>query len=255
METRVLLIDAFNLIRRIFEARPDGGENIDQVIQSSVKSVARALKQHPASHACIVFDSHDTTWRHLLYPAYKQGRKPTPRLLLDNLQNFQTAFQMLGVESLTIETYEADDVIATFAVGLADRGAEVIILSTDKGFLQLLSDRTRVFNHFEECELDRDVVARKYEVEVEQLTAYWALAGDQSNNIKGVPKVGKKTAVSLIRQYGSLEDILADDHANASALRVQEYGDLAQQCKHLVTLKTDIQLGINLKSFRLPAWP
>ena len=251
MTTKVLLIDAFNIIRRIFEAAPDASDHIEDVIQSSARSLARALKQHPSTHVCMVFDSHEPTWRHLLYSEYKAGRKPTPSALLDNLLRFESAFKKLGVKSLTIDTYEADDVIASFAVGLAEKDAKVTILSTDKGFLQLLCPNISVFNHFDQVDLGEAVVLEKYAVKVDQLTDYWALAGDASNNIKGVPKVGKKTASNLLTQYDSLEAILSDEEAVSSALRVQSAGDLAQSCKQLVTLKTDVPLGINLKDFRL----
>jgi protein Xni len=248
---KTLLVDGFNLIRRIYEARPDAEQEIDDVIQASKQSLGRGLKQHPATHACVVFDSHELTWRHHLYGDYKAGRKPTPSPLLDNLSRFEESFAELGVASLTVAGFEADDVIATLAVGLAAKNADAIILSTDKGFLQLLSNHIKVFNHFEQSELTHETVSSKYDVKVEQLTDYWAMAGDASNNIKGVLKVGKKTAAALLKQYAFLEDILRDDLAVATALKVQNHGEVALQCKQLVTLKTDVSLGINLKSLRL----
>ena len=248
---RVLLIDAFNLIRRIFEARSDPDGHIDDLLETCSRSVSRALRQHQPSHACVVFDGHDTTWRHLLFDQYKQGRKPTPLVLLENLPRFKSAFQALGVLSLNIESYEADDIIATLATGIGDSQFEAIILSTDKSFLQLLSDSIRVFNHFDQVELTRETVLRKYQVEVEQLIDFWALAGDASNNIKGVPKVGKKTAVALIKQYGTLDAILLADAEDKSVARVRQHLELVRRCHLLVTLKTDVRLGINLKSLRL----
>ena len=252
---KLLLIDGFNLIRRIFEARPDGSENIKAVIEACARSVGRALTQHPSSHACVVFDSHHRTWRHRLYRGYKQGRKPTPVVMLSNLQGFMQAFKHLGVTSLMVESYEADDVIATLAKGVTSLEApgpsNVVILSTDKSFLQLLCAPIQVFNHFDNQALTRETVREKYALDVEQLTTYWALAGDASNNIKGVPKVGQKTAANLIKQYGSLEEILRDAAASAAALRVQQHRELVQQCKQLVTLKTDVQLGMNLSALRL----
>ena len=249
MSNKVLLIDAFNLIRRIYEA--SGDLKIEEVIQACKRSLGRALKQHPSTHACVVFDSHDATWRHIQYSLYKAGRKPTPAPLLDNIKLFEAAFLEIGAPCLTVACFEADDVIATLALGIAGGGGEAVILSSDKGFLQLLSANIKVFNHFEQCELSAHTVQEKYDVKVLQLTDYWAMAGDASNNIKGVPKVGKKTAASLLKQYLFLEDILSDDSAQASALRVQANGDLAQACKQLVTLKTDVPLGINLKVLRL----
>ena len=251
MPTDVLLIDAFNLIRRIYEARHGGGQHIDEVIGASGKSVARALAIHHPSHACVVFDSHDTTWRHLLYPDYKKNRKPTPPALLENLPAFREAFLAEGVKSLKLESYEADDAIATLAHGVAENGGLAIVLSTDKMFSQLLSDGVRIFNHFEDHEVTPADVEARFEVKIRQLTDFWSMAGDAGNNIKGVPKVGAKTAAGLLNRYDSLEEILSTEDDDPAANRVRQYGDTVQRCKQLVTLKTDVELGINLKSLRL----
>lgn len=249
--TRVLLVDAFNLIRRIFEARPDGASEITAVIEATTRSLERALRQHSPTHACAVFDSHDITWRHLLYPEYKAHRKPTPDALLDNLPRFRDAFLGEGVKSLKLPDYEADDQVATLAAGVAASGGEAIILSTDKMFQQLLAPGVRVLNHFDNQEYTARGVIDRYGVTVAQLTDYWAMAGDTSNNIKGVPRVGAKTAATLLQTYGSLEEILQTGDNTTAVARVQQHGDEARRCRQLVTLKTDVALGINLKSLRL----
>jgi len=248
--TRILLVDAFNLIRRIYEAMPSS--DIEDVILSCKQSLARALRQHPATHVCVVFDSHDTSWRHLIYPDYKGGRKPTPRPLLDNIDQFEVAFTELGVKSLTVSAFEADDLIATLAKGIVDNAAvnEVIILSTDKGFLPLLSNQLKVYNHFDGLALTREHVLDKYGVSIGQLTDYWAMAGDASNHIKGVSKIGKKTAMTLLQNHQDLDTILNLEDAEGAALKVQDAGEHAALCKLLVTLKTDVALGINLKELR-----
>lgn len=252
MSTDVLLIDAFNLIRRIYEARPEG-EAIDDLVTACAASVRRALHQHVPSHACVVFDSHDRTWRHLLYPDYKQNRKPTPPILLENLPAFRSAFLDAGVKSLKLDNYEADDLIATLAHGTAINEGKVEILSTDKLFSQLLSPRVHLFNHFEGREITIAETEARYGVAISQLPDFWAMAGDAGNNVKGVPKIGAKTAARLLSGYHSLEEILRSEDDNPSADRVRKHGDLAQRCKQLVTLKTDVELGINLKSLRFSA--
>lgn len=265
MATKVLLVDAFNLIRRIFEAMSrsnvdvttdiasDIVTDIESIVQSCKQSMERALRHHKPSHVCVVFDSHDTTWRHLLYSGYKAGRKPTPTALLDNIKLFELAFSELGVKSLTVKEYEADDVIATFASGVVNKSneAHVVILSSDKGFLPFLSPQLSVVNHFDGNIATANWIFEKYQVNFYQLIDYWALAGDASNSIKGVPKIGKKTASVLLRQHGSLAAILAVEDASGAVLRVQENAGLANMSKLLVTLKTDMFLGTNLKDFRV----
>ena len=255
---KILLVDAFNLIRRIYEARTHSSDlvskaDMESIILASKQSLARALRQHAVSHACVVFDSHDETWRHKLYPDYKGDRKPTPEPLINNLPLFEEAFTELGLMSLTVAGYEADDVIATLAQGIVDNvpSAQVRILSTDKGFLTMLSPELKVCNHFTETELSAYEISEKYGVNFWQLTDYWALAGDTSNHIKGIPKIGKKTAVTLLKKYETLETILATDNPEAPVQRIQADAELARMCRSLVTLKTDIELGINLKDMRI----
>jgi protein Xni len=263
--SKVLLVDAFNLIRRIFEAMSrsdtdlagnvaeDVATDIKSIVQSCKQSMERAIRHHKPSHVCVVFDSHDTTWRNLLYTGYKAGRKPTPPALLDNIKRFELAFTELGVKSLTVKGYEADDVIATFASGVVNKSkdAHVVILSTDKGFLPFLSPQLSVVNHFDGQVATANWVFDKYQVSFYQLIDYWALAGDASNSIKGVPKIGKKTAAALLKDHGNLATILGVDDASGSVLRVQENIDLAKMSQLLVSLKTDMILGANLKDFRI----
>jgi protein Xni len=247
----VLLIDGFNLVRRIFEARPHDDNVVEpEVIESAAHSVNRALKEHKPSHACCIFDSHEPTWRHELYPQYKANRKPTPSSLLRAIPDFEIAFDKLGVKSICIPHYEADDVIATLAKGLSSKNANATILSTDKNFLQLLDNHTKVYDHFKEKEYTKEWVLEKYGVAHEQLVDFWALTGDSTNNIKGVPKVGPKTAQKLIASYGSLDELLKNPPKDSTGERITKYKPDAEDARDLAQLKTDITLGINLNQFR-----
>jgi len=251
VSTRVLLVDGFNLVRRIYEAHPGAESDIEAVSVSATRSLQRALQTHQPSHAVVVFERHDVTWRHLLYPEYKAGRKPTPTPLLEGLPLFERQFAELGVKNYSLENYEADDVTATLSAGIIRAGGEAIILSTDKSFLQLIGPGLRIFDHFKQVEYTGPDVVERYGVRISQLIDFWAMTGDASNNIKGVPRVGKKTAAELLRRYTSLEEILASDEDDKKVLLVQAESILATRCKQLVTLKQDVELGINLRSFRL----
>lgn len=247
----VLLIDGFNLIRRIYEARPHDDEVVEsEVISSAAHSMIRALHKHQPGHACCVLDSHDRTWRHQLYPEYKANRKPTPPPLLDAIPKFETAFKDLGVTSISIPHYEADDVIATLALGISNKSGNVTILSTDKNFLQLLDDHVKIYDHFSEKEYTREWVLQKYGIRHDQLVDYWALTGDSTNNIKGVAKIGPKTAQKLIAAYGTLDALLENPADDATGLRIKEHKQDAEDARELTQLKTDIKLGINLNQLR-----
>ena len=251
MQPRALLIDGFNLIRRIYEARPDSAEHLPDVVRAAAHSLERAVKSHNPSHAVVVFETHGRTWRHARYSDYKANRKPTPAPLLQALPSFEQAFDVAGVRCFTLEGYETDDVIATLAEGIAAAQGTALIVSTDKAYLQLLSGNVRVFNHFENLEITASDVLERYGVDVNQLTDYWALVGDTTNNVKGVPKIGKKSALKLLQKYQTLDAVLAAPQPDAFTGKVQTNAEAARRSKEMVTLKTDLSLGINLRSFRL----
>ena len=247
-KVRILLVDGFNLIRRIYEARPD--PDINAVIQASVQSLQRALKEHRPTHAVVVFEDHDKTWRHLLYGDYKAGRSPTPRPLLEGIKQFEDAFQKAGVNSFSLASYEADDIIATFAHGTG-KTHEAIILSSDKLYLQLLSDHISVVSHFDSHRFSSDDVQNRYGVGPSQLIDYWSLVGDSSGNIKGVPGIGAKTASRLLESWHSLDNMLKSEVDDRHLKKIRDHEDVARRCRQLVTLKTDVELGTNLRDYRL----
>ncbi len=245
MSHRILLIDALNLVRRIFEAR--GGLGDEDFLSGCVLSLQRAIDDIKPSHAVVVWDSSEPTWRHMLDDRYKANREPTPAVLVSAVPELVRRFKSIGVESLTLPNYEADDVLATLASGIASKNGEAVILSTDKMFYQLLGDRIRIYHQFDRRYIDIEEVRKKYGLEIHQLVDYWALSGDNSNNIKGVPGVGKKTATQLLQSHGDLDALLALPDIK----RVSDARDDALCCQQLVRLKQDVALGVNLKDYRL----
>ena len=257
MAIRLLAIDGFNLIRRIYEARkPATFADLQGVIDASTASIRRVISRHEPSHATLVLEGHDKTWRHMLEPQYKANRGETPPLLLENLELFREAFQQMGVTACQVENYEADDVVATIACVVEQHGGDTVIVSTDKIYLQLLSSHIRVFDHFSESFTDAGQVQKKYGVRVNQLVDYFALVGDRTNNIKGVPGIGPKAAQRLLGDYERLDEILAAANINTEARdaaldKITGNAEVALRCRQLGELKRDVALGVNLRSFRL----
>lgn len=241
----LLLVDGLNLVRRIYEAR--GGATDQDFIVAVRQSLERCLEDLRPSHAVVIWDSHSKTWRHELDDSYKANRPPTPQPLLDSIPQLNETFHGLHVENLTIANYEADDVIATMAVAVSRSAKiEAVVLSTDKMFYPLLIDGVRIYHQFDREWMSKDLVVEKYGLEIDQLIDYWALSGDNSNNIKGVPGIGKKTATELLQAHGSIQGILDADVSK----KLTDHADLAMRCQQLVQLKTDVELGVNLKDFR-----
>lgn len=254
MSLRLLAVDALNLIRRIHAATPPEEPEVhfSSALGASVQSLGRALRELSPSHAVVVFDGEEPTWRHQYYEGYKAGRKPMPEELRAGLARYREAFFEMGVSSVEKPGLEADDVIATLATGVAAHDGRCIILSTDTVFCQLLSDRIEVRDHFQKRWLDRDYVRKKFGVEPGKLVDLWALAGSSTTNIPGVPGIGVKTAARLLGERGDLDAVLEAGKKMGGKLgkSLREHVDRARLSHRLARLSTDLELGWNLKSFR-----
>jgi protein Xni len=250
----LLLIDALNLIRRVYAAQPgtDDPRRAAEARESSLRSLQRALRQASPTHVACVFDGGGRSWRHELDPAYKEGHAPMPEALRVALDSYRQAFLDIGVASLAYSGLEADDVIATMAVKATTAGATAIVLSTDKIFGELLAAGVRVRDHFRDRELDSAGVVKKFGVRPEQLADFFALAGDRGNNIGGVPGIGAKTAAALLGRFAGLEEALRSATTVEGRLgeRLVEHAATARLCRRLVALRTDLDLGVNLRELR-----
>ena len=254
MKIRFLIIDGLNLIRRVYAAMPgdDGPDRVDDARLSCVQSLQRALRECRPTHTVCVFEGEGPGWRHHLYEDYKAHRSPMPEALHTGLPNFKTAFLEIGVPSVSFPTLEADDVIATIAVKAAARQGLVTILSTDKIFIQLLSDNIIIRDHFQKRNLDRSYVMNKYGVSPDRFVNLLALTGDSTNNITGIPSVGSKTAARLLSQFETLDNVLSSAYVIPGKLgeAIRTYADDARRAGQLSQLRTDLELGLNLKSLR-----
>ena len=254
MAITALIIDGLNLIRRIDAALRDGpaAAGGTSVVDSCTQSLKRALKECRPTHAVCVFEGTGDSFRKELFEGYKKGRAPMPQDLETSLPAIKESFREAGVGSFEREGTEADDVIATLACKLQANKAGVIILSTDKVFLQLLSGLISVRDHFHKRFLDEAYVREKFEVNPYQLGDLLALAGDPTNSIPGIPGIGMKTAARLLREFQTLENILSHAPAMGTKLgqSLTKNESSAVLYQQLLRLKTDLDLGINLQEFR-----
>ena len=179
-----------------------------------------------------------------------------PEELRAGLDRYRDLFSKLGLSSVSKPGIEADDVVATLATGVATHDGRAIILSTDTAFCQLISERIQVRDHFQKRALDGAYVREKFGVGPGHLVDLWALAGSPTTHIPGVPGVGLKTAARLLDEHGDLDAVL---EAAAAGMKgklgqtLRENGELARLSRRLARLRTDLELGWNLKSFRVSA--
>ncbi|GJE28803.1 DNA polymerase I [Methylobacterium organophilum] len=229
---RVILVDGSSFIFRAYfqsinqdqkyNTRPSDGLPTGAVRLFCTK-IAQFLQDGAAgvkpTHLGIVFDKSEGSFRKELFPDYKGHRPDAPDDLKRQMPLMRDAVRAFGLHAVELERYEADDLIATYARQAEARGAEVIIVSSDKDLMQLVSDRIRFYD-FEsgakgkpgyrpERNLDREAIIAKWEgLSPEQIGDALALIGDTSDNVPGVPGIGLKTAAALIKEYGSLEQLL-----------------------------------------------
>ena len=252
MQIHLVVIDALNLIRRVHAAQP-GEPDVINTARVCCQALGKIIDSSKPTHIVAVFDHHgeDRGWRAELLPHYKEGRKPMPPELLTGMDEIQDAFMTIGIDSLLSDGDEADDLVATLALKVADRGQQVTIVSTDKGYCQLLRPTLRIRDYFQQRWLDSPFIEKEYGVKPEQLPDYWGLAGISSSKIPGIPGIGPKAAVELLSLYPNLEAVLAAEDLPAKwQKKIDGHQDLAIASKQVASLKTDLQLGFNLQDIR-----
>ena len=265
----VLLVDAYNLIYRAYHGNQNKLTNDQGIPTNAILTVSRMLLKLPKNFsnltfAVAVFDGGGgTNFRKELDEDYKANRKDMPDDLKIQMPYIRRAFELLGWPIIQAPNVEADDVLGTMAVRAAKKGYNTYIISGDKDFRQIVSDNLHVIDTMHDICYDRETVKEKMGVYPENVPAWLALVGDDSDNVKGVDKVGKGTAPKLLEQYGSLQGII--DNQNeikgkvGENLRTAIANGQLQKSLDLVTLKTDVEVEftrntITHKGINVEAW-
>ena len=256
------LVDAMALAYRSFFAlmrtgmrAPDGTPTA--AIYGFAQAVLRVVETRKPTHMAIVRDLPGPTFRHLMYPAYKAQRSPMPDDLRAQIPLVEKLAESFGLPILSRETFEADDLMATYARLARAEGMEVYLMTRDKDLMALVDDGTRLFDPGRGGErpelIDAAWVEGKMGVPPRQVRDFLALVGDASDNVPGVPKVGEKTAADLLRQYPDIEAIYANLEEiglKKKALRANlEAGRESMELSRiLVTLREDVDPPLPLGS-------
>ena len=220
---RLLLVDGHYYLYRSFYAirglRNSRGEPTN-AIYGYAKAIRKMLADLKPDLAAVIWDSGLPARRTTLQPEYKQNRTEMPDDLRPQEQWLQENIPLFGPASVSAENTEADDLIASYARAASTEGVEVIIATNDKDILQLTCDTIRIYSTAKTdagtegfCLLGVPEVRAKWGVLPSQIADVLALTGDSSDNIRGVPGIGDKTAVALITEHGSVENLLADPAA------------------------------------------
>ena len=243
------LVDGSYYLFRAYHAMP-GLTNAENeptgAIYGVINMLRKLIRDEQPDYFAVVFDAKGKTFRNDLYPEYKANRPPVPPDLVAQIAPLHEIIRALGVPLLSIGKVEADDVIASLAVQAAQAGLKTLVSTGDKDLAQIVDDDIHLINTMSNTRYDRAGVIEKYGVPPERIVDYLALIGDTSDNVPGIPKVGPKTAVKWLAEYGTLDDIIAN--ADSFPGKVGEYlrENLGQipLSRQLVTLKTDLELPV-----------
>jgi DNA polymerase-1 len=219
-----------------------------------VTALLSLLDENP-DYIAVAFDVSRKTFRTDLFPEYKATRDKAPSELKRQWGDIKEITLALGIPVLELEGYEADDLIGTAAVQAAGKGLDVRIVSGDKDMMQLVSDRVTMLDLHKRSGpevIDADGVRDKFGVEPERVTDVMGLMGDSSDNVPGVPLIGPKKATALIREFGSLDEVLARAPAgkpNKTNKNLVEFAEQARLSKQLVTIDTDAPVDVPLQRY------
>ena len=247
----LLLVDGSSYLYRAFHAIRDLSNSRGEptnAIYGVLNMLRRLHKDYPAEYSACVFDAKGKTFRDDLYPQYKANRPAMPDDLASQIAPLKEAIVAMGWPLIEVSGVEADDVIGTLARQAEQAGMRVVISTGDKDITQLVTQQVTLVNTMSNEKLDIAGVEQKFGVLPERIIDYLTLIGDAVDNVPGVPKVGPKTAVKWLTQYGTLDNIVknAPDIGGAVGENLRQSLDWLPQARHLLTIKCDVELPLRI---------
>ncbi len=218
-----------------------------------VQMLLKVLKDHRPDYLAVILDSRAPTFRSEVYQEYKANRPAMPESLAPQIPYIKKIIEGYRIALLEKEGYEADDLIGTVARRLESE-VDIVIVTGDKDLLQLASDRVQIYDTMKDKRFGVREVFERFGVSPEQMVEVMGLAGDAIDNIPGVPGIGEKTAIQLIKTYGTIDNLLA--HAEEIPQKklkenLKTHGDLARLSRKLATIHTDVPVHFQLTDFSL----
>ena len=247
------LIDGSGYIFRAYHAIPDSFRRADGTLVNAVHGFAamlmKLLGEVQASHMAVVFDAARANFRNDIYPDYKANRDEPPADLVPQFALIREATRAFDIAQVEVEGYEADDLIATYCRQARERGARVVVVSSDKDLMQLVGGGVSLFDPMKNRAIGPAEVEEKFGVAPDRVVDVQALAGDSIDNVPGVPGIGIKTAAQLITQFGDLDTLLDRAGEIPQPKRRQnllDHADAARLSRRLVALAADAPVPLRL---------
>lgn len=246
----LVLVDGSGFIFRAFHALPPmtSPEGVPvNAVYGFTTMLARLLKDHVGTHLAVLFDASRQTFRSEIYPQYKAHRPEPPEDLRPQFSLIREATQAFNVPGIELPGWEADDLIASYAMAIRAQGGTCTIVSSDKDLMQLVGDGVCMLDPIKQTPVGPAEVETKFGVPPTKVVDVQALMGDPTDNVPGVPGIGPKTAAALVQEYGTLEAVLnAAPEMKKSKRRdmLIEHANAARVSLQLVTLATDVPLPV-----------
>ncbi len=255
---KLLLLDAYALIFRAFYAMIRNPRVTSTGIDTSavfgfVNMLQDLLKREQPSHIAVCFDPGGKTFRHEAYPEYKANRDKTPEGILTAVPYIKRILAAYRIPVIVVDGYEADDVIGTMAHMAQEHGFFTYMVTGDKDFGQLVTDQVKINNPGKNEILGVEEIKAKYGIDSPlQVIDLLGLMGDSADNIPGCPGVGEKTAIKLVQEFGSIENLLESTDQLKGALKTKVENNVEQIkfSKFLATIKTDVPIAWNEEALR-----
>ena len=265
MTQKVYLVDGSGYIFRAFFAVAPLSTKAGlptNALFGFTRMLKKLIDQAQSDYIAVVFDSGRETFRRELYADYKANRTEAPDELIPQFPYFPKIAEALGLPVLSLNGFEADDIIGTLATQLSESDNEVIIVSADKDFMQLIKPGISIFDSMNDRAIGQEQVMDKFGVRPEQVIDVLALIGDSSDNIPGMSGVGPKTAAQLIEKYGDVESILSSAEAirNDKSIRnrtkiaetIESEAEIVRLSRKLATIVTDAPIELSRKGSSYP---
>ncbi len=253
---RLFLIDGSSYIYRAYFAIRHLSNSKGQAtnaVYGFVNMLLKVMREQQPDHLAVIFDARGPTFRKELYPDYKANRAQMPEDMVPQIPIIKEVVRAFNLPAIELAGFEADDIIATLAKHFAAEGLAVTVVTGDKDLMQVVTERIRLLDTMKDQVSGLEEVAMRFGGTPDKVIEVQALSGDTSDNVPGVPGVGEKTAVKLIQEFGSVENLLANLHQVKGKLqeKLRENADLARLSKQLVTLRDDVPLHLDYGAFAL----
>ena len=256
LDKRLIIIDGNSIINRAFYALPemtskDGLKT--NAIYGFTTMLFKIIDTYQPTHISVAFDRKAPTFRHLEFKEYKAGRKKMPDELREQFEPLKELLDKFNIHRLELDGYEADDIIGTVSKLGEENDYKVFIVTGDKDAIQLASNKTTTLitkkGVGEVEEYNFDSVMEKYEMTPTQFIDLKGLMGDKSDNIPGVPGIGEKTGIKLIKEFSSIENLVehTDELKGSVKKKIEENKELAIMSKRLATIIRDVPIEVSLE--------